>query len=125
LAFDTALEDEGGADADTAHEDDHFWINFGLNFGFGVEDQRGYEDLVDGLFPGGGRLGSCGMHVRFCADGPFAHFLSSRDLADFGLWCRNGLQVASAAAGAVANAVQLAVEEQNITCLRDQDALTG
>ncbi len=91
LAFYAALENERGPHSDVAHQNDHPRIDFRLDFGAGIVDQRWDKDLVDGFFPSGGRFRSrgLGLGVRIWLGALLVRFLGGYDLADFGLWWRS------------------------------------
>jgi len=130
FAFDAALEDERGANADPANENDHFGVDIGLDGSFGVVTERRDDDLVDGLghsrrFGTAGR-GEIGARVAKVAVA--AEFFRGGDAADFGNGRRGELrelQIAGATAGRGAEEINLAVDELDVAALRDDDVLTG
>ena len=106
-AFDAALENERGPHANAAYQNNHPGIDLGLDLGFGIVNQRRHKHLIDGFILGGrqvddGRLDDCGLRRR-------SRF--------------SGLGLANTVAGASAEVLKLAVEEENIAGLRDENAL--
>lgn len=126
LAFDAAVEDERGAHANAANKHNHFRIEFWLGFGVNVVDQGRHENLVDRLFLDAGFFGGGGGSAGLWFDRFVANFFGGSEPADFGRWRRSGfgnLGLTRAVAGASAEAIELAVEYQNIASLRNEDAL--
>jgi hypothetical protein len=127
-AFHAALENQRGADANAAHQNDHARVDLGLDFGAGVVNQRGHEDLIDGLFPGERRIGGCQLRAWFCFRGFLARLAGGGELADFGRTrrsCFRGLQITNAVAGAAGKVFKLPVEDENVAGLGKEKALAG